>query len=165
MAKYAEGTEVPVERSKAEIDAILQRYGATARGILVDEAAGRALIVFGLHERHIRLEVALPRPDEKRFTHLEPWRERTPAAAQAAYDKELRRIWRVQILYLKAKLEQTADDADAFRREFLPHTLLPTGQTVWEATADRIDEGYRTGEMPPLLPPAGRALPPGKDPA
>lgn len=30
MSRYAEGTDVPVERSKAQIEEILRRYGASA---------------------------------------------------------------------------------------------------------------------------------------
>jgi hypothetical protein len=43
---FAAETKVPVERSRAELDTILARYGATARAFVVDDAAALAQIGF-----------------------------------------------------------------------------------------------------------------------
>src|SRR6476661_5511563 len=164
MAKYAEGTEVPVARSRQEIDTILERYGASGRGTMVDDDANLAIVMFRLHDRHIRIKIALPNPQEARFRLDRYGNVQTPKAAQTAYEKELRRVWRVLVLQFEAKLEATADDPATFEHEFLADILLPTGETVGEASRAAIDEAYRTGRMPPLLPGMGpRALPPGKE--
>jgi hypothetical protein len=152
MGKYAEGTTVPVEKSKLEIDQTLQRYGATQRGIIVDDAGHRAVIIFHLHERDLRLNVRLPPPDERRFTRDSRGVQRSRTAAAAAYAAEVRRIWRVQLITLKTKLEAVAEDPDAFRDEFLAVTLLPNGQTVGEWAAEDLNNAYSQGLMPPLLP-------------
>ena len=51
MNRFAADTQVPVDRSKAEIERLVQRYGA-------DEMAsgwreGKAMIQFKMNERHI----------------------------------------------------------------------------------------------------------------
>ena len=47
MPTYAKDTEVPIDRSKSEIERILQRYGATA--FMYGWNEGKAIIGFSLH--------------------------------------------------------------------------------------------------------------------
>jgi hypothetical protein len=74
---FAADTKVPVEKSRAEIDALLSKHGATQRGFMADEEACVARVFFTLQKRQIRLEVPLPKPDERAFTHdHNGWRRR-----------------------------------------------------------------------------------------
>lgn len=62
VTKYAARTAVPVDRSKAEIERILQRWGA-------DQFAygwqhGGAMIGFRIDNRQVRLTLPLPLPTE-----------------------------------------------------------------------------------------------------
>jgi hypothetical protein len=77
---------------------------------------------------------------------------------KAAYEAERRRVWRVLVLRLKAKLEVAYDDAELFRREFLADTVLPDGRTVGDWAAPQVEEAYRIGRMPLSLPPAAPQL-------
>jgi hypothetical protein len=66
---YAEETSVPVERSRAEIEHLLRKYGADqfASGWSGD----RAMIQFRAEGRTVRFVLPLPDPQDKQFTqHL-----------------------------------------------------------------------------------------------
>ena len=64
---YAENTSVPVDRSKAEIERILQRYGADQ--FISGWDCNRAMIGFRMNGRQIRFIVELPDKGGKEFTH------------------------------------------------------------------------------------------------
>jgi hypothetical protein len=66
-----------------------------------------------------------------------------------------RSAWRRLLLVVKAKLELVRDADSSIEREFLADILLPNGSTVHEELGPQLDDSYRTGSMPPLLPPAG----------
>jgi hypothetical protein len=61
---YAAGTSVSVENSKAELDRILGKHGATQRGVMADDVRGLAAIMFVLSDRSYRVEIPLPKIDE-----------------------------------------------------------------------------------------------------
>jgi len=137
-SRYAEGTEVPVERSKAELDRILSKHGAGQRGILDDDVAGRAIVMFALEGRQYRIDVPLPSKKEFR--------------AERQHEQRVRERWRALILMVKAKLELCALGVSTVEREFLADLVLPDGQRVHAALMTGIRKAYETGTMPPLLP-------------
>jgi hypothetical protein len=57
---------------------------------------------------------------------------------------------------IKAKLEVVESGIVSFEDEFAVHMVLPDGSTVGQWLAPQIDEAYRTGRMPELLPGAER---------
>jgi len=66
MVKFAEDTKVPVERSRAEIEQLLVRYGA-------DQFASgwgpeSAKIMFRAKGRHIRFTLPLPKVSSRPMT-------------------------------------------------------------------------------------------------
>lgn len=147
---YAADTKVPVERSRAEIERILKRYGADQFVYGEDSETSSALIAFRAHRRHVRVRLSLPTLDEARRTPA--GRTRAQGAAQTAHAQEARRRWRALALIIKAKLEAVESGITTFEEEFLPWTVLPSGETVAEWTAPQIERAYETGEMPSLLP-------------
>ncbi len=151
MARYAEGTSVSVEKSKAEIERLLSRYGATA--FASGWAIGRALIQFEAQGRRIRFVLPLPDPSERRFTHSAAKDQpRTHEAARAAWEQACRQDWRALALVVKAKLEAVAANITSFEQEFYAHIVLPNGETVFTATRDAVETAYRSRTMQPLLP-------------
>lgn len=68
MAQFAKDTDVPVERSRAEIERLIVRYGATSTAFM--SAPDRSVVMFEAHGRRIMFELPKPRRDEKRFTHF-----------------------------------------------------------------------------------------------
>jgi len=66
MPKYASSTSVSTDRSKAEIESILRRFGASS--FAYGWKDGSAIIEFAVENRRIRFTMKLPTKDEKRFT-------------------------------------------------------------------------------------------------
>lgn len=159
-ARYAANTEVPVERSKAELDAVLGRYGATQRMIGSDDVQGRAFVLFSMAGRQVRLEMALPmlEPFLKPAAKAQPrgwWQwpdDRRRDWAQKQLEQAQRTKWRAMVLVVKAKLELVTDGMSTVEREFLADIVLPDGRRVEQLLSPVLDEAYRTGTMPPLLP-------------
>lgn len=152
--RFAVGTTVAPEKSRMEIEATLARYGA--QSFAYATTPGRARIEFVLADRRIRFDVKLPSRDEKRFTRHPKysWQVRPESAAAAAYDAEIRRLWRALLLAIKAKLELTASGITSLETEFLAHIVLPDGRTVAEHAVPAIAAAYETGEVRGLLPEA-----------
>jgi hypothetical protein len=142
MKKYAEGTTVPVDRSKAEIERILNRYGAAGFGYMTK--GNQAAIMFLAHGKQIRFILPLPSPDEFKAAYRKSASER--------YQQELKRRWRAITLAIKAKLEVVQTGITEFEKEFLAYIVLPNGQTVAETVLPAIEESYRTGKVQALLP-------------
>lgn len=155
-ARYAAGTEVTSDRSRAEIERTLRRYGATQ--FLYGWSGRHATIGFTVHGRSIRFELPLPDPDDREFTRTDTGRTRTETAAAEAYDKAVRQRWRALALVVKAKLEAVEAGIATFEDEFLAATVLPGGQTVADEVRGRIADAYRTGTVPALLPDYRRAI-------
>jgi hypothetical protein len=143
---FAEGTDVPVERSRAELEQLLHRYGATSIGMLRDTSG--VVVVFEMAGRRIRQTIEQPDPEAYKLT---PGKlRRNPQQIAAAVDQELKRRWRALLLITKAKLELVASGGSTFAVEYMAHTVLPNGATMAEAFGPVIDKAYKTGEMPPL---------------
>jgi len=149
MTTYAKNTDVSVERSRAELERTLQRYGATAFGYMTE--AGRAVIMFESHDRRIRFDLPLPRPDDREFTHHARG-ARTTTAAAAAWEQACRQRWRALNLAVKAKLEAVESGIAEFEDEFLAYLVLPNGQTVGDFTRPQIAKAYENNQMPALMP-------------
>ena len=75
MAQYAETTEVSSDRSRAEIERTLERYGATA--FMYGWDIQRAVISFDVAGRRYRIALPLPEKDDPTFTHSPTGRQRT----------------------------------------------------------------------------------------
>ncbi|WP_437958551.1 hypothetical protein WME76_02075 [Sorangium sp. So ce119] len=148
---YAKGTEVSVERSKAELDGLLSRAGATQRGVVQDDVAGTETVVFAMAGRHVRLALPLPKLASVvvRSRGRRSWEE----ARRRAWEQQCRERWRAMVLLVKAKLETIALGLSTVEREFLADLYLPDGSTVGEALRPQLEEAYRSGSMPKLLGP------------
>lgn len=155
--RYAQGTEVPAERSRAEIERTLQRYGADGFAYVWERH--RHMLAFRIGGRLIRFEVPMPDPDDDEFHRTPTGKERSPRAAQDAYEAEVRRRWRALALVIKAKLEAVASGITDLEAEFLAHVVLPAGPTVGQWVRPQLERAYTAGAMPSLLPGSDPALP------
>lgn len=147
---YASGTGVPVERSRAELERILSKAGATKTAFMRDGAC--AQIGFVLDSTPVRLVVEVPTlKDIRRNADAEPpygwkggsevWRLNWCEAQQA---KEEKRKWRVLVLLLKAKLEAIQSGDTTVAREFLAD-LVVKGGTVYAQIADQLATALKGG--------------------
>lgn len=154
VTRYAASTEVPSDRSRAEIERTLRRYGATAFGYLWDSAA--AVIMFELGGRRIKFRLVMPDRSDRQFT-------RTPAKGllrsedqiDAAYEQAIKQRWRALALVIKAKLEAVEAGITTAEQEFLAHICLPDGSTVGEWAAPQLAIAYERNTMPALMPGGG----------
>ena len=147
---YAENTSVSVEKSKAEIEKLLLRYGAGQ--FMNGWDSNRAIIAFSLQERQVRFILPLPNKDDPKFKFTEARKhKRRPEQAYAAWEQACRQAWRALALCIKAKLEACESGITTFEDEFMAHIVLPNKETVGQWMKPQIEESYRTANMPPLL--------------
>lgn len=151
MSRYAENTSAPSERSRAEIESTLRRYGAT--GFMYGWDEDRAVVAFKMHDRQVRFLLPMPDRTSREFTHTPAKNQpRSIAQAEAAYEQAVRQRWRALALVIKAKLEAVAAGITEFEDEFLAHIMLPDGSTVGQFMRPQVAIAYERGDMPKLLP-------------
>lgn len=148
--KYASRTIVSEERSRAEIEQILVRYGASHFGYLREPL--KFMIAFEVTGRRIRFVIPMPDRDAlRRVKHGKGTKKRTDSQLESAYQKESRQRWRALVLMVKAKLEAVDAKISTFEDEFLPYTVLPDNRTVSEWLQPQLEAVHATGKMPLLL--------------
>ncbi|HAM41715.1 MAG TPA: hypothetical protein DCP69_10380 [Candidatus Omnitrophica bacterium] len=147
---YAEQTTVPIERSRAEIERILSRYGASQFASGWGE--GHAVIGFKAKDRLVRFDLPIPDRADKKYIRDGRGTVRNPAYRQRAWEQDCRQRWRALALAIKAKLEAVETGITTFEQEFLAHIVLPGGQTVGAWIGPQLDEAYTNGSMPRMLP-------------
>jgi len=150
VGQYAQDTSVSVDRSKAEIERILIRYGAT--GFMYGWEADTAVIVFRAGGKMLRFVLILPARDDRKFSFTPTGKRRTPASTLEAWEQACRQKWRALALVIKAKLEAVESGIETFEQAFLANIMLPDGQTVGQWMAPQVEQVYLTGVMPALLP-------------
>jgi hypothetical protein len=131
-----------------EIEHTLERYGATSFAYAAQ--GDKAMIGFEKGGRTVRFIIPLPDRKSREFTHHERG-PRTETAQAALYEQAVKQKWRAMALMVKAKLEGVESGIVTFEQEFLAHTVLPNGKTVFEETAPGIERAYIEGHVRPLL--------------
>src|SRR6266536_4088160 len=145
MGRYAASTDVTVERSRAELERTLSRYGATAFGYAWED--NRAMVQFRLAERHIRFLLPLPAKDAPEFRYTpSKGLERSEDDQQRAWERACRQRWRALNLIVKAKLEAVESGISTLEAEFLANVVLPDDTTVGQWAIPQIEQAYRTLE-------------------
>ena len=148
MGTYANKTTVGQDQSRAEIERVLDRYGATSFAYFKSE--GQVLVAFEMRKRRITFKVVLPA--KKDFSVTDSGRSRkSENAVQEAYEQAVRQRWRALALVIKAKLESVDSGIETFEEAFLAQIMLPDGQPVGQWMAPQIKLAYETAQMPPLL--------------
>jgi hypothetical protein len=168
VTRYAARTSVPVDKSRTEIERVLERYGASGFGYAWDRREEKICdgctrgpaalascladhgwhvrsdtreliyITFKLNDRAVRLDVPMPTATE--------------AGSKERLEQHTRERWRALVLVLKAKLEAVASGISTLEQEFLANMVMRDGRTIGQAMLHRIPEVCETGR---LLPPAG----------
>ena len=150
MSRFAVNTTVSVEKSKAEIERILTRYGADS--FMYGSKKGgiaSAMIMFSHSGKQIKFVLPLPNPDRFKLTPAGR-RRRSVDDMLKAYEQACRQSWRALCLSIKGKLVTVESGITTFEQEFLAHILLPNSQTVGEHVLPMVNQAYLDGKMPPL---------------
>ena len=155
MTKFAAKTTTTVAKSKADIEATLERYGADQ--FITGWKDNEAVIAFRMQNRHVKFRLPLPAKDDEEITHYRHSTsgnlvERASSTAEKMYEQACRSRWRALLLVIKAKLEAVETGITIFDDEFLAHIVMPDGLTVAEHVQPSIERAYETGNMPPLIP-------------
>jgi hypothetical protein len=123
---FARRTTVTVEKSRAEIERVVKRYGA--KGFVSGWQGNRVRIEFLARDRHIRMTMEEPEDTQPK-----------------------RSKWRSLLLLVKAKLEAVDAKITTFEEAFLGDIVMPDGRTVYEATKGPIKVAYEKKEPTNLL--------------
>lgn len=146
---YAKSTSVPEERTKAEIERLVVKAGASRFATSWEMDA--ATILFDMKSRRVRFTVPLPKPAD--FEKNAAGARRGLSAARAAYEQERKRLMRSLLLAIKAKLESVESGIETFEDAFLAHIVVPGrhGMTIGEWAGEQIESVYNGKPLPPLL--------------
>jgi hypothetical protein len=135
MSRYAEGTEVPVRRSRDEIEHYIMKQGAVrfAFGQL-DDRTGISFVANGYM---VRFTIPLPSGDDndirKRALSLSRSNYSIDAGKlQIAIEEENRRRWRCLLLAIKSKFTTVQSGIETFEEAFLANIVTTDNMTVWE---------------------------------
>lgn len=141
---FAKGTKVSIEKSQAEIQKMVTRYGATHYVSGITPQA--AVIMFEAHNRRVKFILPLPKLDD-----VKRWKN--AKLKEEAFRSEQRRLWRAFALVIKAKLEAVESKVSSFESEFLAQIVDPgSGRTIGEVAIPALVNAYERGQkMPPLL--------------
>ena len=147
---YAEKTTVSTDRSRAEIERTLQKYGADQFMYGWDQ--DKALVGFRMAGRQIRFLLPMPDKKDRKFTHTPTGKVRKESSAYSEWEQACRQKWRALSLVIKAKLEAVEAGIAIFDDEFMANIILPNGSTVSDFMLPQIEDAYESGQMPKLLP-------------
>jgi len=150
MPQFAVNTDVSVDKSKAEIERIVSRYGA--HGFMSGWQGSQAMVAFEMRNRQLRFLLPLPNKTDKAFTLTPSGKnKRTEPEAYKAWEQACRQKWRALALAIKAKLEAVDSGIGVFDDEFMAYVVLPGNVTISEriGSLDALLEGQK---LPPLLP-------------
>lgn len=150
MAEYARQTDVPIGRTRDEIERTITRYGATQ--VAFASSDDQAMVAFVADGRQVRFILPLLPPTHRDFTHTPTGRRRTPAQANTARSQDVKSRWRSLSLVIKAKLEAVAAGIVTFEAEFAMHMVMPDGRVFADHALPAIERAYAAGEAPRLLP-------------
>jgi len=145
--KYATGSEVPVQRSRAHLEQLLRVHGA--EGFAYGWTAENDRVEFVWQGQRVRF--TLPRPKADKFLLTPSGLQRSDKQIQAAVEGEDRRRWRALLLVVRAKVEAVESGISIFEEEFLAFIVMPNDRTVGEILVPQIGDGTIARK---LLPPS-----------
>lgn len=135
MSAYS-GTNVPIEKSQAEIRTMLRRYGADSFSF--GETRGHAEVQFRHGALAVRMRVPIRELTEDEI-RAEPSlaRQGVYKVLEQGVEVSARRVWRVLYWLLKTRMEAIEAGVETFAEAFLAHLLDPhTERTVYESMVD-----------------------------
>jgi len=115
MARFAKNTQVPVNQTRGEIQAIVARFGCQFDAF-VDESF-RSIVCFRGFGRWVRFVVPIK-------TKIDPQTERE--------------LWRGVLLGIKGRLVNVKDGVETFEEAFYAHLVTESGKRVYEEVKPKL---------------------------
>jgi len=151
---YAEKTTISANKTKADIEDLIQKTGANQ--FMSGYKDNVAVIGFILNKRQIQFTLPLPDKQDTKFWYTPERRsKRSEEQAYAAWEQACRAKWRALYLIIKAKLEAVESGISTIEKEFFYDIVLPNGQTVGAFMSPQVEVAYQTGELPKMIPMLG----------
>lgn len=149
MTRYASKTAVTVDRSRAQIERLLERYGASSFMYGWENEKNVAVVAFKYGQWTIQFK--LPMPLREDYLYTPTGQERYDSTVDKEYDRAKKQRWRALHLVIQAKLEAVECEITTFEEEFLAHIVTPGGLTVGEHVLPKLEEAALTGVLPKAL--------------
>jgi len=148
MSTYAEGTTVSVENSRAEIEKLLRKHGASFFAAAQDNEHHRAMVLFVVGGAKYKLDIPLPTREQAQAEI----RHRTQGNRDPDKHREQRERerWRAVLLMLKAKLELVALGVSTIDKEFMSQLVVHGSHTLGEVLPLLIQGGLLEQAKPML---------------
>lgn len=146
--RYGAYTDVAVDKSKREIEALLRRHGATHYGTGWDETHDK--LQFAMHGQTIRFVIPRPDPKDPIFTHDRAGRVRASSHRQRLIEQADRQRWRALYLVIRAKIEAVEAGIAIFEQEFLAFIVGPEDLTIGDILVPRIQAGSAWKLLPAM---------------
>lgn len=150
--RYAANTEVPTEKTRAEIETVIKRYGGTHFGYMSNPES--AIVLFVANDRKVRFNLPLPNTEDDEFQYR-PYRDSrkrcTPDEVQSRWEQACRSRWRALLLVIKAKLEAIDVGVTSFDEEFLAHIVTDSGETVGESLLPNLNRALSGSQLNTFL--------------
>lgn len=141
-------TSVSIAQSKANVEALLEKYGVVDVRWTQSGSSSVFAIEFNFPVKRtlVGKERVTPRKwiDKYRVDLIAGVRLQIPWPAN---DREQRRLARVLYWHLKSKLEAVEAGLVAFEEEFLPHLHIGSGRTMYAALAPMLERARETGDL------------------
>jgi hypothetical protein len=149
---YATDTKVSAEKSRMEIEVILNKHGATE--FTYATRVDKAMIQFRARDRVVRFILPLPTVDTFTYRMCRGYRKAlTNNQRQSMWEQSCRTRWRALKLAILAKLESVESGIEQFEEAFMAHVVDPvTNRTIYEVLSDQIALSYSGDHGPLLLP-------------
>ena len=141
---YASGTSVPIDRSKAEIEKILSKYGAHEFGYVSRANGTEYAIRFTIKFWSVQITLPMPKKSDKEFTMTATGRYRHENEVEKYWEQGCKARWRALVLIIKAKLEAVDAGISTVEREFFVDIVMPGGGTVGAKLLPQIAESYKS---------------------
>jgi hypothetical protein len=147
----SQDTKTPVDRSKAEVERILRRYGATAFATSNDYHKGRVVVTFVVPDRPgpgaQPIPVKLPLEISRVYLRMFPRSPGDPTVDEIVrhgrqWEQAERVAWRNLVLWIDAALSSSAIGLQTITETFFAHTVVdvPGQRRMIEVVADAAEE-------------------------
>jgi hypothetical protein len=136
--RYASETEVPIDRSKSQIEALLKTRKVEGYHTGWDQS--RDMIEFLWRGNQIRFVLPRPKHDDYKFSRSGQMRSERQVAQ--ALEQADRQRWRALYLVIRAKIEAVEADLSIFEEEFLAFIVVPgRNETLGQILVPRLKAG------------------------